>query len=275
MNTMISIAFALALSVVQTVQDDGNSQANSNDSAKVTQKSESAEVAKLKKDPLYPFIAKQNKLVERNGTEYIENEANLLILANKDYLMQSTYIPSDLVRPNVEFSFGNADIEKAKMRKVAGTALEEMFKGAKAAGYELYAVSGYRSYSRQEEVYQAEVKAKGEAKAGEAVAVPGTSEHQTGLAMDMSAKSAGLELSAAFGETAEGTWAKENAHKYGFILRYPAGKEKVTKYEYEAWHFRYVGKDAAAIIYKNNWTLEEFFEHVKLLDDKLKKAEQA
>ncbi|WP_167628244.1 M15 family metallopeptidase [Listeria valentina] len=273
MKKIISIAFAIALSVVQTVQDDGSHQANSNESQKST--TSEVEVAKLKKDPLYPFISKQNKLVERDGTAYIENEANLLILANKDYLMQSTYIPSDLVRPNVEFSFGNADIEKAKMRKAAGDALEAMFKGAKDAGYELYAVSGYRSYSRQEEVYEAEVSAKGKEKAGEAVAVPGTSEHQTGLAMDMSSKSADLALSAAFGETAEGTWAKENAHKYGFILRYPAGKEKITKYEYEAWHFRYVGKEAATIIYKNNWTLEEFFEHVKLLDDKLKKAEKA
>lgn len=270
MNTLIGVALAVCLSVVQTIQDvDSPSQA----STETKQVSQNTELEKLKEDPLYPFIDKQNQTKVENGMTYIVNEDNLLILANKKYLMQKTYIPADLVVPNVEFSFGDTTIEKAHMRKAAALGLEKMFQGAKSSGYELYAVSGYRSYKRQQEVFDAEVAAKGDAKAREAVAYPGTSEHQTGLAMDISSKSQDFNLTESFGTTEEGKWAKENAHKYGFILRYPAGKEAVTGYQYESWHFRYVGEEAATIIYQNNWTLEEFFDHVKALDKKVQQAE--
>ncbi|EUJ31149.1 M15 family metallopeptidase [Listeria cornellensis] len=220
-------------------------------------------------DPLYPYIAQQNKLVEKDGVQYITNPENILVLANKEYSLQSSYSPPDLVRPNVTFSFGDAQVEKAQMRKEAGTQLEAMFAAAKQDNLTLYAVSGYRSYQRQQEVFSAEVDAKGESKAKEAVAVPGTSEHQTGLAMDISSRDQGFNLTEAFGETPEGQWLQKNAHKYGFILRYMKGKEAVTQYQYESWHYRYVGKDAATIIYENDWTLEEFFQHVRALQKKI------
>lgn len=167
------------------------------------------------------------------------------------------------MRPKVEFSFGNQDIEKSYMRKEAAKALEDMFNGAKKSGITLYAVSGYRSYNRQTEVYDAEVSRVGEEKAVQAVAYPGNSEHQTGLAMDISSESADFLLTEGFGETKEGKWLKENAHLYGFILRYPKGKEKITQYKFEPWHFRYVGKKSAKDIYENDWTLEEYFKVVR------------
>ncbi|EUJ24588.1 D-alanyl-D-alanine carboxypeptidase [Listeria grandensis FSL F6-0971] len=220
-------------------------------------------------DPLYPYIAQQNKLVEKDGVQYITNPENILVLANKKYSLQSTYSPPDLVRPNVTFSFGDEQVEKAQMRKEAGSQLEAMFAAAKQDNLTLYAVSGYRSYQRQQEVFSAEVAAKGESKAKEAVAVPGMSEHQTGLAMDISSRDQGFNLTEAFGETPEGQWLQKNAHNYGFILRYMKGKEAVTQYQYESWHYRYVGKDAATIIYENDWTLEEFFQHVQVLQKKI------
>ncbi|TCJ02895.1 M15 family metallopeptidase [Cytobacillus praedii] len=198
-----------------------------------------------------------------NGRNIIQNPTNFMVLVNKEFSLPDGYTPEDLVRPNVLFSFGDQDIEKAYMRQDAATALEKMFEEAKKLGIHLFAVSGYRSYNRQIQVYKAEVNKFGEEKAALAVAVPGTSEHQTGLTMDLSSQSAKFELSEQFGETPEGKWIAANAHLYGFILRYPKGKEGITGYKYEPWHFRYVGKEAATIIYKKGWTLEEYFGTVK------------
>ncbi|MBC1533153.1 M15 family metallopeptidase [Listeria seeligeri] len=274
MSSLLSIALAVSISCIHTVEDQYFGGQNAEPVAEVEQKASNSNetLAKLEKDPLYPYIDKQNQLVEKNGIQYIENQENILVLANKDYSLQSSYTPPDLVRPNVTFSFGDEQVEKAQMRKEAGTALEEMFQAANEDGYKLFAVSGYRSYKRQQEVFQAEVNSKGDTKAREAVAYPGTSEHQTGLAMDISSESQSYELTEAFGTTPEGKWLEENAHNYGFILRYMKGREDITKYQYESWHYRYVGKDTATIIYENNWTLEEFFNHVKALEKKVDAA---
>ncbi|WP_207577955.1 M15 family metallopeptidase [Listeria seeligeri] len=274
MSSLLSIALAVSISCIHTVEDQYFGGQNAEPVAEVEQKASNSNetLAKLEKDPLYPYIDKQNQLVEKNGIQYIENQENILVLANKDYSLQPSYTPPDLVRPNVTFSFGDEQVEKAQMRKEAGTALEEMFQAANEDGYKLFAVSGYRSYKRQQEVFQAEVNSKGDTKAREAVAYPGTSEHQTGLALDISSESQSYELTEAFGTTPEGKWLEDNAHNYGFILRYMKGREDITKYQYESWHYRYVGKDAATIIYENNWTLEEFFNHVKALEKKVDAA---
>lgn len=205
-----------------------------------------------------------NIVEKQHGKEVIQNVNNILILVNKkSAYLPDDYVPSDLVRPNVQFSFGDQDIEKSYLKKDAAEALEEMFKQAESEGIHLFAVSGYRSYNRQMEVFQAEVNKVGEEKAMEAVANPGQSEHQTGLSMDISAQSVNFDLTESFENTPEGKWLRENAHKFGFILRYPKGKESITEYEYEPWHFRYVGKEAAKIIYEKDWTLEEFFQNAK------------
>jgi D-alanyl-D-alanine carboxypeptidase len=81
--------------------------------------------------------------------------------------------------------------------------------------------------------------------------------------MDISSKSNNLDLDSNFANTNEGKWLAENAHRFGFILRYPIEKETITHYEYEPWHFRYVGTKAAAVIFENDWTLEEYFQEVK------------
>ncbi|WP_019241847.1 MULTISPECIES: M15 family metallopeptidase [Bacillus] len=204
-----------------------------------------------------------NQITETNGKKVIQNADNTLVLVNKEFYLSSEYIPKDLVRANISYSFGDEQLEKALLREDAAIALEEMFQAAKKEQIELFAVSGYRSYARQESVFNNEVAQHGIEKAKEAVAIPGQSEHQTGLTMDISAHSVDLLLTEDFEKTAEGKWLAENAHKYGYILRYPKGKEAVTGYKYEPWHFRYVGKPFAEQIYVNQLTLEEYFNIVK------------
>ncbi|MDQ0214418.1 D-alanyl-D-alanine carboxypeptidase [Oikeobacillus pervagus] len=204
-----------------------------------------------------------NQIKEVNGKKIIANPENTLSLVNKHYFLPGEYTPTDLVRPNVRFSFGDQDIEKSYLRKQAAKALEEMFSNAKQQGVHLFAVSGYRSYDRQVAILNNEIARVGETKASQAVAPPGQSEHQTGLSMDISAESVKFNLTEDFENTTEGKWLAENAHQYGFILRYPKGKESLTGYKYEPWHFRYVGKQAAKEIYENKWTLEEYFNNVE------------
>ncbi|MCJ8006595.1 D-alanyl-D-alanine carboxypeptidase family protein [Lederbergia wuyishanensis] len=204
-----------------------------------------------------------NSIKEVNGVKEIVNADNVLALVNKEFALPGTYIPEDLVKPNVQFSFGEQDIEKSYLRKEAAVALEKMFAAAENSNIYLFAVSGYRSYNRQVAILNNEIERVGKDQAMQAVAIPGKSEHQTGLAMDISSESVQYLLTDNFGETKEGKWLKENAHHFGFILRYPKDKEGITGYQFEPWHFRYVGEKNAQIMYKNNWTLEEFFKEVR------------
>lgn len=204
-----------------------------------------------------------NEIAQVDGEKIIQNPENKLTLVNKVFALPEDYIPGDLVRPNVEFSFGNQDIEKSYMRQEAASALEKMFADAKSQDIHLFAVSGYRSYERQDDNFHNKVNKIGEEAAAKIVAYPGNSEHQTGLAMDISSQSANFKLTEQFGGTPEGKWLMENAHRFGYILRYPKGLETITGYNYEPWHYRYVGLKAAAEIYKNQLTLEEYFNIVE------------
>jgi len=204
-----------------------------------------------------------NQVKVVDGKSVIQNYENTLALVNKSYFLPDTYIPSDLVRADVQYSFGDAEVEKAFLRQEAALALENMFQAAENDGIILYAVSGYRSYKRQNEVFTAEAVKSGEEYAETVVAIPGQSEHQTGLAMDISAQSVQFDLTESLAETVEGEWLATHAHEYGFILRYPKGKEDITGYSFEPWHFRYVGIDFAKTIYEKQLTLEEYFEIVK------------
>ncbi|KEF36802.1 D-alanyl-D-alanine carboxypeptidase [Schinkia azotoformans MEV2011] len=187
----------------------------------------------------------------------VENPDSLLVLVNKNNALPKDYVPQDLTVPNVNFPFQEYDSKKL-MRKDAATALEEMFWEAKRENINLYAVSGYRSYDRQNEIFASKVIRSGMESAGQFSAKPGESEHQTGLAMDLTSPSVNYGLSQQFGETKEGQWIKKNAHKFGFIIRYQKGKESITGYQFEPWHVRYVGKNAAQVIAEQNLTFEEY-----------------
>lgn len=179
-------------------------------------------------------------------------------MINKERNLPSDYKPKDLVIPNIRFPF-KEDLPKKKLRKVAATSLEKMFNGADKKGIYLFGASGYRSYNRQKVLFDSYSKRYGKKAANKFSAKPGQSEHQTGLVMDVTSQSVGFRLKEKFGQTKEGKWIKKNAHEYGFIVRYPKGKEDITGYQYEPWHIRYVGKEVAENIYENNITLEEFF----------------
>ncbi|MCS1352544.1 D-alanyl-D-alanine carboxypeptidase family protein [Mechercharimyces sp. CAU 1602] len=197
----------------------------------------------------------ENKTGE-DGIQTVSNPTSVLVLVNKSHRLPSGYVPA-LTKPNVRFPFSE-DLAKKKLRPEAATALEGLFTAAKQAGHILYAQSGYRSYERQESIFAYNAQQMGEKEANRVSARPGQSEHQTGLAMDITSQAVNYSLEPIFGETAEGKWVAANAHKYGFIIRYPQGKEGVTGYSYEPWHLRYVGIEAATKIKSTNSTLEEY-----------------
>ena len=180
-----------------------------------------------------------------------------LTLVNKEHPLPPEYVPSDLVVPNVPFSFAE-DHPKKQMRQEAAEALENLFAAAAKDGIHLVAVSGFRSYERQEAIFQRNASQMGEAEANRVSARPGESEHQTGLAMDVSAASVDYRLTEEFGSTEEGRWLQNNAARFGFIIRYPKEKEHVTGYQYDPWHLRYVGSRAAQTIAYIALTFEEF-----------------
>lgn len=143
--------------------------------------------------------------------------------------------------------------------KEARAAFDQMAADAKALGFNLVAFSGFRSYEYQTTLYNNYVKRDGKEAADRYSARPGHSEHQTGLAFDVGEKNReDLWLTAEFGETPVGKWLADNAHKYGFILRYPEGKEDITGFMYESWHFRYLGVEKATDVKNTGLTLEEY-----------------
>lgn len=179
------------------------------------------------------------------------------ILVNKQNSISQEY-KRDLKIPNIMF-LSQGNIEKNHMEICASYALEEMFENAKNQNINLIAVSGYRSYDRQVTIYNNNIKKYGQEYTDTVSAKPGMSEHQTGLAMDISSKSNNYNLTQQFENTPEGVWLKENSYKYGFIIRYPKGKESITGYSYEPWHVRYVGKDFAKFLHTYDLTLEEYY----------------
>lgn len=181
---------------------------------------------------------------------------DMLVLVNKTYGLPEDYVPGDLIIPDVPFALAMEEIKH--LRSEAARALEDLFAAAAEEGYELYARSGYRSYATQKSLYDGYVRRHGREAADRFSARPGHSEHQTGLAMDITSPSVDLELKRIFGDTEEGRWVAENAHRFGFIIRYPRDREEVTGYTYEPWHLRYVGPGDAAAIFEQGATLEQY-----------------
>ena len=181
-----------------------------------------------------------------------------LFLVNREYAITSDYVPGDLVKPDVRKT--NSDIT---MRAEAAHALEALFAAArKEMGYELVAVSGYRSYGQQASIHERKVKAVGKKAALRVSAPAGCSEHQLGLAMDIGSRK-NTSLTESFGATPEGIWVVENAHRFGFIIRYKAEWEEITGYAYEPWHIRYVGAEHAARIYELDIPFEYYIAQLR------------
>lgn len=184
------------------------------------------------------------------------NKYTNIVLANKVYFLGSDYVPKNLTRIDANYSSGEKYMEKD-----AQVAFEEMAKAARNDGYRIRAVSTYRSYSYQEGLYNRYAASDGKEKADTYSARPGYSEHQTGLAVDVDNYN---QTYTSFGNTKEFNWMKENAYKFGYILRYTKETEFITGYMNEPWHYRYVGKDIAKYIHEHPMTYEEYY--VRFLD---------
>jgi len=180
------------------------------------------------------------------------------VIVNPNYKLPDNYEPKDLVYPDVRFTF-NEKIEKRMMREEAASALETMFEAAEVDGIYLAGVSAYRSHSTQTALFNRYVERDGLEKAKTYSAEPGTSEHETGLAIDVSGSDGKCAAQDCFGETVEAVWLENNAAKFGFIIRYPEGKQDITGYKYEPWHLRYVGVEIAEQIAAQGLTLEEYY----------------
>ena len=174
----------------------------------------------------------------------------LLILVNKNNKLPKDYIPSELILLNNKYS-----IENKYLQKEVAINFEKLSEDASKLGYKIIATSAYRDYEYQEILYNYYVETKGLEYADNCSARPGHSEHQTGLAVDVMGSNNDYNK---FEESNEFKWMENNAHKYGFILRYPKNKTHITGFKYEPWHYRYVGKKVATIIYNKNITLEEY-----------------
>ncbi|WP_188376838.1 M15 family metallopeptidase [Halobacillus andaensis] len=199
-----------------------------------------------------------DEVVDEDGLTIIEQPDLIEVVVNKSRKLPEGYEPEELVKPDVRFPF-EEDLPKKYMQPEAAAALEELFAAANEEGMRLYATSGYRSYETQEQIYESNVAEKGQEEADKFSARPGTSEHQTGLAMDVTTAEMEFKLQQSFIDTKEGKWLADHAHEYGFVVRYLEGTSDITGYEYEPWHLRYVGKDLSTDIHESGGTLEEFF----------------
>ena len=194
------------------------------------------------------LIILENDFYKDINTVYYPTSYNILI--NKNNRLTSDYIPNDLEKISLEYA-----CEDKYLRKEAKIAFEKMAKKAKEEGFNIIAVSTYRSYSYQEKLYNNYVLNKGKYYADMASARAGHSEHQTGLSADVADLSLDYDN---FEDTKEFNWMINNSYKYGFILRYPKAKFDITGFKYEPWHYRYVGVEAATYIHENDLTLEEY-----------------
>jgi LAS superfamily LD-carboxypeptidase LdcB len=201
----------------------------------------------------YPFIYSSNKVTK---TYRIQNPANLLNIVKKGFTLPSDYQPSDLVMPDKAYI--SSENGHPQLRKVAYQAFVKMAKAAAANQEYLLLNSCFRSYSEQQKIYQQMETKYGAAYAAINAASPGSSEHQTGLGIDITSKSVDTKKVAVFGFTSEYKWLKENCYKYGFVIRYASDKTKMTGITNEPWHVRYVGTKAATLMHEKNWCFEEY-----------------
>ena len=173
------------------------------------------------------------------------------ILVNKYYSLPDKYAPDDIEQMNSAYAYPNNSI-----RKDVYEAFKEMSKAAKSDGHTIIVNSSYRSYDEQKEIYDDYRDKNGEEYADKYAARPNYSEHQTGLALDIFSPGYGMKT---FENSEAFKWLQDNSYKYGFILRYPKDKEGITGYSYEAWHYRFLGKELAKKVYESGLTFDEYY----------------
>lgn len=179
-------------------------------------------------DDILEPVNEEERIIVKDGVTYVDG----ILLVNKIYSLPK--------------SFGNGVDEDALNN------LKILQADAKKEGHIIDLISSYRTYDYQKKLYENYVKKHGQEVADTFSAKPGHSEHQTGLAFDVG------QIDDNYGDTKEGIWLSKNAHLYGFIIRYPKGKELITGYKYEPWHIRYLGKEIATKVFESGLCLEEY-----------------
>lgn len=181
---------------------------------------------------------------------------SVTVLVNKTHSLPADFVPASLVTPYV---LSISDV--IQVNALAADQLKAMVNAANESGVTLYLTAGYISYETQDDYFEDRASMVGEAEANKVIAKAGFSEHQTGLAFDFSDNASGTATTVAFAETDAGKWLIAHAHEYGFIMRYPEGKESITGYSYQPWHFRYLGADVTNAMYaiSPDLTMEEYY----------------
>lgn len=189
------------------------------------------------------------------ATDSPASDVTTLQLVDKQHPLPSDYVPPDLTPVPAAYV---APGYGATMNATSLEALQRMLDAASVLGYDVRVVSDYRSYADQQYTFDYWVQQLGEAEAERVSARPGKSEHQLGTTADLGSAAFGWDLREDFGSTPEGRWLDANSPAYGFVLSYPRGKEDITGYAYEPWHFRYVGPDAALAYTASGQTLNQY-----------------
>ncbi len=231
-----------------------------------------------------PYLLNEKYFIEENFEKYIEHKENntsldyndvisivnthnhldhyeevhdtdtskeKLMLVNRYYKLNSDYSVPELNQISLQYSYNNNSLNLEALNSYVS-----LWRSAKGSGYNLIANGSYRSYSSQESIYERNREIQGTRRTDEIIARPGHSEHQTGLALDINIL--GVSTSD-YDKTEEFEWLSNNAHKFGFIMRYPKDKEHITGFNYEPWHYRYVGVEVAKYIFENNITFDEYY----------------
>lgn len=203
----------------------------------------------LKNQPIYITLpgAIPIKAIKEDYTK----PNSLWFYVNKEISIESTYIPTELVVPDLK-SAGSLSVRKDTVEL-----LTKMFNQAEKDGVFLKIVSAYRSYAYQTNLFNSLANSVGVEEANKSTALPGHSEHQLGLAVDLDSVAGSCTIGACFADTKEGSWLADNSYKFGFTLRYPKNKENITGYDYEPWHFRFLGVDLSTALHESKLTLDE------------------
>lgn len=225
----------------QKKEEERNAEAEKKAEEEKKRIEEEKKAEEMKKEEEQKKAQEEKKEVKEQETAKTVKKTiiNGVLLVNKTYALPSNYNP------------GENSEAVAQLNKMAKAAREEI-------GKSIQSVSGFRSYDYQKNLFNRYAKKDGVEKASTYSARPGHSEHQTGLAFDIGGKDKSHWVKDSFANTEEAKWLKDNAHRFGYILRYPKGKTNITGYKYEPWHFRYIGVDHATKVYQNNVTLEEY-----------------
>ena len=201
-------------------------------------------------------LPEEEQVITYTAEQFIE-DTSLLRIVSPTMKLDSSYIPNDLQTPSVLM------YQTQQLSNSASIALEELFEAALQDGFQLYLISGYRSYQYQNDLYQYYVGYYGKAYADMMDATPGGSEHQLGLSVDLGTADQVCRLDTCFQDTDAYQWLQEHSYQYGYIERYPANKTTDTGIMYSPWSFRYVGQEAALFMHDENITLEEMYQQVQ------------